>query len=191
MVLWSLTSAPHPPDSAWWRPSGLRQAVSGAPEAPRGVPTIGGRAFRGASTIHSPLPGLGHPFCRAAPSREPGGLEWCRLGGGAVGPGGLADGDPPPPWFVFPPVMTCVSLAPGRGKLVHGRGVGNPHREHGLGREGCCQLRLRRKREPRFVVIGALLTPPPTLDRFVVISPRLQGASVIPVGLEGGWVRLG
>ena len=54
-----------------------------------------------------------------------------------------------------------------------------------------------RGREHRFVVIGALLEiwvdfdpflgrtrpifPPPTLDRVVVISPRLQGASVSSV----------
>ena len=46
------------------------------------------------------------------------------------------------------------------------RGVGHPHREHGLGREGCCQLGCGRGREPRFVIIRGFAT----LDLFVVIG---------------------
>ena len=51
------------------------------------------------------------------------GVGWVGLPAGLRG---LAGGDPPSPRFAFPPVKRCVSLAPGRGKLVHLPRVGYP-----------------------------------------------------------------
>ena len=107
---------PQSPGSGWLASFGIATGWwPGAPVPPEGVPTIGGRAFQG--WVNHPLPPSWPrpPKCRrAAPSRELGGFGGVSAGLGAVGPGSLAGGVLPPPWFEFPPVMTCVRY-PGPG----------------------------------------------------------------------------
>ena len=130
-----------PRDLAGWRPSGLRPAGGPGPQIhPRGVPTIGGRAFPGVGRPSTtPLPGLGPP--NAAEPPRPGnsvGLEGCRLGWDAVGPGWawLAASPPPLPrvsageevWKICPGPGISSAPAAGGGSNVplwtHGSGLG-------------------------------------------------------------------
>ena len=154
---------PTPPSSGIWLGGVLRDCarlVARSPRLhPRGVPTIGGRAFPGVGRPSTtPLPGLGPP--NAAEPPRPGnsvGLVGCRLGWVAAGPAWLGWRCSPPPRVVCPPVKRCVGY-PGPGYAcapAAGGGIQYPSGHTGRGWSSL-PARLRRGRAPRFVIIGAL-----------------------------------
>ena len=116
-----LTSAPHPPGSGVVASFGIAPDRSRCPRVTTSVRSCHwGQGGLVAFRPSTPLSGSSPPFL---PGRPVQGTRWVGVVSGWVGlpsgPRGLADGDQRPPWFVSPPEKRCVSLAPGRGKLVH------------------------------------------------------------------------